>query len=161
MAYIKMVNKKYNGNTTTEANANIYSIVNYVLTDKNSHTYVRYLGGVNVDPLNAAEQFIKVKNYYRKNNPQSWQVRHFIVSFCKKDYINPLLAYGLGYKIAEFYANRYQIIFGVHEDTNYIHIHFAFNSVSFVDGKLYDRGYDDYYRLKHLCNIAKKFISVM
>lgn len=158
MAYVKMVNKKYNGFTINEANANIHNIINYVLKEKDKIHYVKYFGGINVYPLNAAEQFIAVKSYFRKSNPQSWQVRHFIVSFCKTDYINPFLAYGLGYEIAKFYADRFQIIFGVHEDTQHLHIHFAFNSVSFIDGKLYDRGIEDYNRLKYYCNISKKLI---
>ena len=160
MAYLKLVDKKYDGDTIEEANANIYNVVGYVLRDKISGGLVQYYGGINVNPLHAAEQFIMVKNYFRKTNPQCTQVRQFVVSFCKKDYTNPILAYGLGYKIAEYYADRYQIIFGVHEDTHYLHIHFLFNAVSLIDGKIFDKGKDEYNKLMYYVNkVCKNFYT--
>ena len=152
MAHLELVSKKYDGNTIEEANTNIHNIVAYVLKDKISGGLVKYYGGINVNPLQAAEQFIAVKNYFRKTNPQCTQVRHFIVSFCKNDYVNALLANGIGYKIAEYYADRFQIIYGVHEDTHYLHIHFLFNAVSFIDGKIYDKGKGEHSSLKNYIN---------
>ncbi len=49
-----------------------------------------------------------------------------------------LYAYILGWQIAAYYAHRYQIVFGVHENTENLHIHFVFNTVSFVDGLKYN-----------------------
>lgn len=62
-------------------------------------------------------------------------MRHFAVSF--EEDISPYDTYVPGLRIAAYYARRYRIVFGVHEDTDNVHIHFVFNTVSFVDGLKY------------------------
>ena len=37
--------------------------------------------------------------------------------------------------ITDMFFRKYQIYYGVHEDTENLHIHFAVNTVSYVDGK--------------------------
>lgn len=61
--------------------------------------------------------------------------------------ITPYYAYILSWQIAAFYADRYQIVFGVHDNTDNVHMHFVFNTVRFVDGLKYSESYSDLYKL--------------
>ena len=72
-----------------------------------------------------------------------------VVSFEEQTEFTAYDAYTLAFQIAAYYADRYQIVFGVHEDSDNLHIHFVFNSVSFVNGVKYSGGLDDMFRLKN------------
>lgn len=137
MCIVKMVSDPYYNESS------IFNLVHYALTDKSTGTHVRYYGGYNVDISRAAEQIILVKQYFRKWDNR--KMRHFVVSFDES--ITPYDAYILGWQIAAFYADRCQIVFGVHEDTDNVHIHFVFNTVGFVDGLKYSGSYGDLYKL--------------
>ena len=63
-----------------------------------------------------------VKQHFQKMDGR--EMRHFIVSFDED--ITPYDAYIMGRQIAAYYAHRYQIVFGVHDDTENLHIHFVF-----------------------------------
>ena len=89
-----------------------------------------------------------VKEYYHKTDKR--MMRHIVVSF--EDDISPYNAYFLGWQIAAYYADRFQIVFGVHEDAGNIHIHLVFNTVSFVDGLKYSGGRSDLAAFKHYVN---------
>lgn len=137
MCIVKVVKKPYKNESS------IFNLINYALTDKRSNTAVRYYGGYNVGVLRAAEQFVLVNQYFQKWDDR--KMRHFVVSFDEN--IAPYDAYILGWQIAAFYADRYQIVFGVHDNTENVHIHFVFNTVSFVDGLKYSESYSDLYKL--------------
>lgn len=132
MFFIKMVNDPYKNQES------ISNLVDYAIKDKQKRL-LRFYGGYNVDVLRAAEQMERVKEYYQKTYNR--MMRHIIVSFDED--ITPYDAYVLGWQIAAYYADRYQIVFGVHEDTDNLHIHLVFNTVSFVDGLKYSGDYSD------------------
>ncbi len=137
MCIVKMVNDPYNNESS------IFNLIDYALRNKRTGKPVRYYGGYNVEFSNAAEQMVLVKQYFNKWEKR--KMRHFIVSFDEK--IALYDAYILGWQIAAYYGDRYQIVFGVHEDTVNVHIHFVFNTVSFVDGLKYSEAYGDLCRL--------------
>lgn len=128
-----MVNGSY------ENDDGITNLVDYALGDNSYKHPVRFYGGYNVDILRASAQMERVKEYYQKTVNR--KLRHIIVSFDED--ITTYDAYLLGWQIAAYYADRYQIVFGVHEDTEHLHIHLAFNTVSFVDGLKYSGDYSD------------------
>lgn len=130
--------------------SSIFNLIDYALTDKRTGKPVRYCGGFNVDISRADEQMVLVKEYFHKASKR--MMRHFIVSF--EEDVLAYDAYVLGYQIAAFYAGRYQIVFGVHEDTDNLHIHFVFNTVSFVDGLKYSEDINDLSKLKEYVNRA-------
>ena len=76
----------------------------------------------------------------------------FIISFDKKDHITPEEAQWIAEDVAKFYSSRYQICYGVHLNTDDLHIHFALNTVSFIDGKLFSEGWMELERLKRYVN---------
>lgn len=95
-----------------------------------------------VDSEHAVEQMMLVKRIWNKTGGR--QVRHFIVFFGFEEFLSPEECLAYGYQIAAYYADRFQIVFGIHYDAKNLHLHFAFNSVSYLDGKMYSGGYMDY-----------------
>lgn len=136
MAIIKII-----GNAYADQKA-VYDLLHYALTDKENGGGVRYYGAIGVN-LNGdlsfmAEQFRMVKRAFGKMNGR--QVRHIIVSFDPDDQIGPYCASMIAFKIAQYYGEEFQVVYGVHEDTNDLHVHFIINTVSYIDGKKFSRG---------------------
>ncbi len=107
------------------------------------------IGGFNLLPLSAEfiiEQMEIVKIVWHKTEGK--QIRHFIVSFAYWENVSEIEAYRLAYYLAAYYADRYQIVYAVHEDKPNVHIHFIVNTVSYKDGLMYAEGKDDYTRLQ-------------
>ena len=106
--------------------------------------------GLDENEREALEHIIRqmetVKEVWHKTEGR--QARHFVVSFAWGERISEAEAWRLAYWIALYYADRYQIVYAVHEDTENVHIHFVFNPVSFVDGRIYAEGKDDFSRLQ-------------
>ena len=65
-----------------------------------------------------------------------------------KKIITPEEAQWIAEDVARFYSSRYQICYGVHLNTDDLHIHFALNTVSFIDGKLFSEGWMELEQLK-------------
>ena len=102
--------------------------------------------GIAVDPEYSVEQMLLVKQLWHKTKGR--QVRHFFLTFGPTEDVTIDEAMEYGCKIAEYYGDRFQIVFGVHLDTGHIHLHFAFNTVSYVDGKMYSEGYGDWLKFR-------------
>lgn len=132
MPIFKEVNESYFGPQT------LRNVLNYVLRGGD-------VGGLAVDPAHAHEQMLLVKQIWNKLGGR--QIRHFIVSFAPHEFLLPDDARTYAYQIARYYSAHYQIVFGVHHDTKNLHLHFAFNTVSYQDGKMYSGGRGDYYSL--------------
>lgn len=140
MYIIEVVNDHYRNYES------IFNLVHYALHEKYpSHSMVTYYGGYNVDIDRAAEQMMRLKSYFRKTEGR--EMYHFVVSFDDRN-IQPYDAWIMGIRIASYYGERYQIVFEVHEDTEHIHIHFVFNTVSVIDGKKYCNYKTDFCRLR-------------
>lgn len=149
MCIVKVVNDPF---TNYEC---IFRLTNYALIGKPGKR-IRYYGGYNVVLSRADEEIILVKQYFQKTDKRL--MRHFTVSF--DDETSAYDAWILGWRIAAYYADRYQIVFGVHENTDNIHIHFVMNTVSFVDGLKYSGGYGALYRFTSYVNrIHKEYLS--
>ena len=106
------------------------------------HGYVfpkaKLIGGLSVDLVHSAEQMHLVKELWFQTNDR--QLRHFVLCFTDKEsqhiFSPEGLAYG-AYRVCDYYADEYQIVFGVHQSCGRWHIHFVMNNVSFVTGKRY------------------------
>ena len=99
-------------------------------------------GGLGVNPECAALQMSLVKCLWYKEKGR--QIRHFILSFSNTESVdhNALMAYG--YATAYYYFERgFQVLFGIHCNTLYPHLHFAVNTVNFRDGYMYNEGWGD------------------
>lgn len=117
--------------------------LNHDALEKEIHGYVfrkaLLIGGLSVDPLHAAEQMHLVKRLWFQT--EGCQLRHFILSFDNGEceHINGTWSLQAGaYGICEYYADQYQIVFGIHRNREgRWHIHFVMNTVSFLTGKKY------------------------
>ena len=102
--------------------------------------------GYGVDPDHAYEQMMKVKNYFGKTSGN--QLMHIVVVFNEyEDDIDICMAYA-NY-IARYFGNRFQVCYALHDKvtyndngfiTSYYHAHFIFNSVSYIDGRMFADG---------------------
>lgn len=147
MAHIIMINKPYIDKSSVK------NLIKYATTDKKTGKYVRFMGAIGTnshEPEEMIKQFMKVKKYYEKTDGR--QVRHFVVSFDPSQLegqASPEMIAKWAYQIAWFYGSRYQVIYGVHEDTDIYHVHFVINTVSYVDGKMYTSGLGEISKLYH------------
>lgn len=91
-------------------------------------------------------QFNAPKNIYHKENYIS--IRHFILSFSPElDDVTPYQAAQIADRVAEIFADEYQVIYAVHENTDNPHIHFLVNPVNIHTGKLLNIGKATYRNL--------------
>lgn len=62
-------------------------------------------------------------------------MQHRVISFSKEESQNPIMAFCLATKVAAFYFEQgYISFFGVHKDTDNLHIHIAISNTSWKDG---------------------------
>ena len=128
------------------------------------HTISGCYGGVNICPELAYQQMMAVKRYYGKTSGN--QLVHFVICL-NKNVFDEDDALGIACRIAEYYENRYQIIFGVHRNertgtygqmTSYLHIHMIINSVSFVDGRMFADNKGDIQKfVKHIKDVTRDY----
>lgn len=119
----------------------VKNTINYAT--KKQGVQVNYFGGYSVDDRNPRQmiyQFNAVKNAFYKSKENHRQVRHFILSFGEKDKVSSYEAYLIAHEVASYYSNQFQIVYGVHENTENLHIHFILNTVSYMDGHLFTEG---------------------
>lgn len=95
----------------------------------------RLVGGVNCQPDTAFEQMKETKQKFNKVGKR--QGYHLILSF-KENEVDPDTAFQITEKFAsEYLGKSYEAVFVVHDNTDHVHSHIVFNSVSFLDGKKY------------------------
>ena len=129
MPILKIVEESYSNKNA------VVNVINYICQGP-------YIGGLGVNPECAALQMSLVKYVWYKTEGR--QVRHFIVSFADNESadLDGLIAYG--YAIANYYYEKgFQVVFGVHTNTEHQHIHFAVNTVNFRNGYMYGDVWSD------------------
>lgn len=141
MELVKIVNGEYRNKDA------VSNVIHYITDPEKTGHYIGAIGVNPYDPQKMVDQMILVKKAFGKEKGHR-NVRHFIVSFDKKSHITPEEARWIAEDVAGFYSSRYQICYGVHLNTDDLHIHFALNTVSFIDGKLFSEGWTDLERLK-------------
>lgn len=136
-------------NESYKESHSLYCVTRYVTHDKEGRP-LRYCGSPNTRIDHIADDMMFVKRYFGKEHGRL--VRHFVVSFDNAHGFCAAELNVIAYRICRYYSDTYQIVFGVHEDTDNLHIHFAMNTVSYVDGRMYSEGYTDSYMLKNYIN---------
>lgn len=120
-------------NTHYPHDKDIKNLMRYIAGETEEKEKVRYCGGKGVPKKQrkAADRMIAVQKYFRKTNKR--RVYHWIVSF--PEYINDVNCIKIiAENIADIFFEKYQVYYGIHEDTDNLHIHLAVNAVSYVDG---------------------------
>lgn len=125
----------------TEDFFNVFSYVQNPVKTENGE----YVSAVNCLKETALQQMILTKKRYGKNDKYiAW---HGYQSF-KIGEVTPETAHEIGVKLAKEMWSKYQIVVTTHLDKDHIHNHFAFNSVSFLDGKKYNYSKAEQQRLR-------------
>lgn len=133
MALVKVIDGKY------YSEESISNLIEYVTDENKTQNYIGAIGMNGSVPEKMIQQMKAVKRGFGKEKGYR-QARHLIVSFENEMVITPAIAYFIAYDIAGYYSDKYQICFGVHMNTDNIHIHFIQNTVSYINGKLFSGG---------------------
>ena len=103
------------------------------ITDVSKTQDGKLVGVINCLPDRIFEQMRATKNLFGKNEGR--QGYHMVLSF-KPGEADPDTAFEIAGKFALRYVGaRYETVYSVHDNTNCVHAHVVWNSVSFVDGK--------------------------
>lgn len=102
-----------------------------------------YIGGIAVNPAYAAYEMQCLTAAYHKD--YGGHLRHMILTFTPQEVNSPDIAHAIAHEVASYYGQRFQITWGVHENTGNLHVHFAMNRVSYQNGKKYEGQKEDYY----------------
>lgn len=146
MANLIIVNKNYTGSTALK------NLTSYVL---NPSRTLGFCGAQGVIIKNCINNMMTVNNYFRVHTGR--QAQHFILSFSKNECVTKFDAMNLGYKICGILPN-YQIVFGVHSNTDNLHLHFAMNPVSINDGHKFNFTYQNtYFLYDRVCEILSEY----
>lgn len=95
----------------------------------------RLVGGINCQPDNAFEQMKDTKRKFGKIDKR--QGYHLILSFNEGE-TNPDMVYEITRRfVDEYLGKQFEAVYCVHDNTDHVHSHIVFNSVSFVDGHKY------------------------
>lgn len=144
MAVFKIVPGKYQNKDAVEKTIRYATGNNKAPEDK--VLSVRGLGVDYENYQNTIEQFKITKSVYHKEDKR--QVLHMVVSFDDKreKCLQETDIEELGYQIGRLLSREsYQVIWGIHGNTDHVHIHYIINSVSYETGKKYrmERGEAD------------------
>ena len=132
MAISKILHMKDSGNSFHARH--LKRALDYVMNPEKTQRG-RLVGAVNCQADIAFEQMMDTKKQFGKTDKR--QGYHIILSF-KEDEVEPDRAFEITQKfVAEYLGDAYEAVFVVHDNTDHVHSHIVFNSVSFVDGKKY------------------------
>ena len=105
------------------------------ITDKTKTDNGRLVSGINCQPSHAYEQMKKTKELFSKTDKR--QGYHMIISFVENEVTTDEAFKIIGEFANEYLGKEYEAVYAVHDNTDHIHGHIIFNSVSFLTGKKY------------------------
>lgn len=151
MAYYKNIAKPYIDYNSLD------KVINYICQPEKTPSGL--IGGLSIlatTPEDIIMQFNAIKELFHKEDGK--QVRHFILSFSFYQHLSYENLFIMARLIAGYYAEFYQIVYSVHEDTTHPHIHFVMNTVNFRNGLKFDEGYADYYKfMNHIAIVTNLY----
>ena len=101
------------------------------------------VAGINCLPEQAHQEMMQTKGRWDKKN--GVQGYHIIHSFAPRE-VTPEQAQELGIEFARrLLGERFEAVVSTHVDHEHIHCHIVFNSVSFMDGRMYRSDFKAYF----------------
>ena len=132
LSYIGNPEKTRNRDFSEADRQALADIIAYAADEKKTEKQY-FTTGINCDVENAREQFNITKLSFNKTG--GIVCGHCMQSFDGYE-VTPEEAHEIGVQMAkELWGDRFQIVVATHLNTNNVHNHIVFNSVSFVDGK--------------------------
>lgn len=95
----------------------------------------KWISSLNCQVEHVYEEMRKTKEDFRKTGQR--QGYHFILSFKENEVTAEIAFEIIGKFVKEYLGQNYETLYSVHDNTNHIHGHIIFNSVSFRTGKKY------------------------
>lgn len=162
MAVLKFITKNaedglYKDMAKYHDEESITDLINYIF---NPQKTCGYIGGLSVDVNNAAYEMELLSALYHNNN--GVRLRHWVISFSDQDLMNAAIQMGcgetqaiykLGFLFAVVFADRFQIVYAIHFNTDTRHIHFVMNNVSYIDGRKFSGSKKDYW--DYVCYVKR------
>ena len=112
------------------------------------------IGGYALDPNHAFLQMKMVKECFHKTD--GVLLHHFLITFSTRETfritVDDML--DIGFQIGKMFRD-FQLVYGVHFDTDHLHLHLVMNTVSFVDGHKYAQGLTGFWDMKQM--LQKRF----
>ena len=132
LSYIGNPEKTRNRDFSEADRQALADIIAYATDEKKTEKQY-FTTGINCDVENAREQFNITKQSFNKTG--GIVCGHCMQSFDGYE-VTPEEAHEIGVQMSkELWGDRFQIVVATHLNTNNVHNHIVFNSVSFVDGK--------------------------
>lgn len=129
----------------TEVGTDLQKTLAYT-QDSGKTEHQLFVTGFNCDPAGAYGQMLATKHRYRKTDPGHVQGYHVIQSFAPGE-VTPQQAHEIGCEfVRRAFAGRYEATVSTHLNTGAIHNHIVFNSVSFVDGRMFRNDFRGYFQ---------------
>lgn len=139
MATIKFLNGKGKYQDSTA----MHDVVQYICYPNKTPSHI--IGGVQIDFKNIAQSMTDVSVSFNKNSRT--RLVHFILCFRPEDFYLVNMAANIADEICSYIGQQYQVVYALHEDTICPHIHFVFNSISYIDGHRYRGQHEEYHNL--------------
>ena len=95
----------------------------------------KWIASINCQPEQAYETMRQTKEQFGKTDKR--QGYHMIISFVEEEVDAQTAFEVIGRFVKEYLGHGYEAVYAVHDNTEHIHGHVIFNSVSFRDGKKY------------------------
>ena len=113
--------------------SHLSTVIGYVLNGEKTEEKI-LTGGHNLQVEYAMQQMMETKESFGKTGGR--QAYHVIISF-KEGETDADTALAIARSFVEEYLADYEAVYAVHDNTDHIHAHIIFNSVSFVTGLKY------------------------
>ncbi len=127
---IKRVNANYSKDYDVE------NIMRYVCSEKQEHQHMQlHYWDTRGLPKNLEKAIALLKasqQYMGKDTGR--RINHIVISF-PETIQDVTLVYIIANHLADYLGKEYTLIYGIHTDTNHLHIHFALNTISYRTGK--------------------------
>ena len=113
-----------------------------------------FVTGVGCNTNNAYDEMMAVKKRFGKTDGNL--AYHAYQSF-KPGEVTPELCHEIGVKLARnLWGDRYQVVVATHLDRGHLHNHFLINSVSYVNGKMFNDNKRTYYKMRSASDMICK-----
>ena len=120
-------------NDATGRKSHLSTVIEYIQSGEKTEEKI-LTGGYNLQPEYAMKQMMETKESFGKTGGR--QAYHVIISF-KEGETDADTAMAITKAFVEEYLADYEALYAVHVNTDHIHSHILFNSVSFVTGRKY------------------------
>ena len=112
----------------------LVNAISYI-TDEEKTQNGSLVGSHNCNVDTALQEMLATKRKFGKTDKR--QGYHFIISF-KKQEVRPETAMGITQKFVErYFGDNFQCLYATHDNTEHVHSHILFNSVSWRTGRKY------------------------